>query len=239
LVFNAFDAVQFTEEQLLHFVEEQVASKPEWANTAPGSVKKDVDCLLRMYAPPQARGRRGVVEDALDCPFRELGLIEPVVGEARRYRWVHGPKATLAPEVVAHASIDYMLREGGGSTISLSRLVTSVGSPGRVFKLTEVALYEALSAAAGQIAEIKVTNPAGIHQLALLSSDPHLPARVLESYYERAAGSRKKLTERPSLSTVQPQLLGLKEQAAVMSRPGPSRRARPTAKRVEEGGARR
>src|SRR5690606_23173426 len=79
LASNAFEPAQFTEEQLLHAVEEHVASAPEWAKIAPGSIKKDVDCVLRMYAPTRARGREAF-EDVLDCPFRELGLIEPVPG---------------------------------------------------------------------------------------------------------------------------------------------------------------
>lgn len=200
LAFNAFEPAQFTEEQLLHEVEEHVENTPDWTRIAPASVKKDVDCVLRMYAPARARGR-DAFEDVLDCPFRELGLIEPVPGEARCYRWVYGVKATLAPAIVAHAAVDFALNEAGGSTVSLTSLATAVGGPGRSFKLPESALYEALSAAAEEIPEIQVTSPAGIRQLAISSEDERLPARILESYYQRTAGSRRRVTDRP-LSTV-------------------------------------
>lgn len=201
LAFNVFDPAQFTEEQLLHDVEGHVENTTDWTRIAPGSIKKDVDCVLRMYAPARARGR-DAFEDVLDCPFRELGLIEPVPGEVRSYRWVFGTKATLAPEIVAHAAVDYAFSEAGGSTVSLTSLATAVGGPGRAFKLPEGALYEALSAAAEHIPQIQVTSPAGIRQLAIDSGDERLPAQILESYYRRTAGSRRRVADRPLSAVV-------------------------------------
>lgn len=201
LAYNAFDAVQFTEDQLLHVVDEHVDSTPEWTRIAPGSIKKDVDCVLRMYAPARSRGR-DAFEDLLDCPFRELGLIEPVPDEARAYRWVYGAKPTLAPAVVAYAAVDFARRQGGSSTISLTNLATTAGGPGRAFKLPEAALFESLAAAAEDVEEIKVTSPGGIRQLVVLSDDPGLPNRILEAYYRRTAGSRRRITDRPVIAVV-------------------------------------
>jgi hypothetical protein len=195
LAFHAFEPAQFTEEQLLHQVEEHIYSVPEWTRTAPGSVKKDVDCVLRMYAPARARGRDSF-EDILDCPFRDLALIEPVLGEARAYRWVYGPKPTLPPEIVAHAAVDFARAEAGGSTVSLTSLATAVGGPGRAFKLPEAALYAALAAATDLVPEIKLTSPSGIRQLAILSDDERLPMRILEGYFRRTAGSRRRVADR-------------------------------------------
>lgn len=201
LAFNAFEPTQFTEEQLLHDLERHVDNTAEWTRVAPGSIKKDVDCLLRMYAPARARGR-DAFEDVLDCPFRDLGLIEPVPAEARSYRWVYGPKPTLAPEIVAHAAVDFARREAGGSTISLTALATAVGGPGRAFKLPEGVLYEALSTASQNVPGIEIISPAGIRQLALASDDERLPMRILESYYKRTAGSRARVTDRPVSAVV-------------------------------------
>ncbi len=200
LAFNVFDQAQFTEEQLLHAVEEQVDSTSDWTRIVPASVKKDVDCVLRMYAPAQARGR-DAFEDVLDCPFRDLGLLEPVPDEPRSYRWVYGPKPTLAPEIVAHAAVDYAFSEAGASTVSLTSLATAVGGPGRAFKLPEAALYEALAYAANHVPGIRVASPAGIRQLAIVSHDEQLPMQILETYYQRTAGSRRRVSGRP-LSTV-------------------------------------
>lgn len=196
LAFNAFDAVQFREEQLLHAVEEVVDATPEWSRVAPGSIKKDVDCVLRMYAAAKVKGREGL-EDVLDCPFRELGLLEPVPDESRTFRWVHGPKATLAPAILAHAAIDFASREGAGTTVTLTRLATAAGGPGRIFKLPEPALFEALLAASSQIKELKIASPGGIRQMVVRSDDPNLASTILATYYRRSAGSVRRLASRP------------------------------------------
>ena len=194
LAFNTFERTQFTEDQLLHDVERHVGNIPEWARVVPRSIKKDIDCLLRMYAPARVHGRTAF-EDIIDCPFRDLGLIELVPEEGRSYRWVYGPKPNLAPEIVAHAAVDFAWREAGGSTISLTALATAVGGPGRAFKLPEAALYEALSKAAQNVPDIEIISPAGIRQLAIISDDERLPMRILESYYNRTAGSRARVTD--------------------------------------------
>ncbi|MHB8288689.1 MAG: DUF4007 family protein [Acidimicrobiales bacterium] len=201
LIFNGLDAVQFTENQALHAVEEVIDSNPGWAKTAPGSVKKDVDCVLRMYAPARAKGR-DAFEDLLDCPFRELGLLEPVPGESRTYRWVYGRKATLPASIVAHASVDFMARESAGSTITLTRLATAPGSPGRAFKIPEPALYEALLDASNGVEEIKIASPGGIRQLVVRSDDPTFPSSILETYYRESAGSCERLSNRPTTAVV-------------------------------------
>jgi hypothetical protein len=196
LAFNAFDPVQFREEQLLHAVDEVVDATPEWSRVAPGSIKKDVDCVLRMYAPAKAKNREGV-EDVLDCPFRELGLLEPVPDEARTFRWMNGPKATLAPSIVAHAAVDFASRESAGSTVTLTRLATEPGGPGRAFKLSELALYEALVTASSENGGIEVVSPGGIRQMLISSDDPNLASTILETYYERTTGSTRRLASRP------------------------------------------
>lgn len=201
LAFNVFEPAQFDEEHLLHEVEQHVASTSEWTRIVPASVKKDVDCVLRMYAAARARGR-DAFEDVLDCPFRELGLLEPVPEEPRSYRWVYGAKPTLAPEIVAHTAVDYAFSEAGGSTVSLTTLATAVGGPGRAFKLPEAALYESLSAAAEHVAGIRVVSPAGIRQLVIVSDDERLPTQILESYYQRTAGSRRRVSDRPVSAVV-------------------------------------
>lgn len=195
MLIHHFEPIQFTEEQALRSIVDIVAATPEWARIAPASIKKDIDCALRMYAPAQARGR-DAFDDLLDCPFRELGLLEPVPTEARTYRWVYGPKASLAPLVVAHAAVDYALREAASTTVTLTRLATAPGGPGRAFKLPESALYEALREAAGIVDEITVESPGGIRQLVLRSVSDDLPMAILERYYLSSGVSRRSFSDR-------------------------------------------
>jgi len=181
---------------VLHTISEVVQTTPEWARTAPGSIKKDVDCVLRMYAPAKAKGREGL-EGLLDCPFRELGLLEPVPDETRTYRWVYGRKPTLPPSIVAYAAIDFALREGTGATVTLTRLATAQGGPGRAFKLPEQVLHEALVEGCAGVDGVEVASQGGIRQLVIRREDPDIAACALESYYKRTAGSARKLSDRP------------------------------------------
>src|SRR5664280_142111 len=68
LAFNEFSAVEFTAEELEQFVSERTR---EWSAPHASAVKKDVLCLLRMYA--SGHSLRASFEDVIDCPFRELG----------------------------------------------------------------------------------------------------------------------------------------------------------------------
>ena len=69
LAFNEFPAVEFTAEELEHFVSERTQ---DWSFTNESAIKKDVLCLLRMYASGQSK--RASFEDLVDCPFRELNF---------------------------------------------------------------------------------------------------------------------------------------------------------------------
>lgn len=62
--------------------------------TADSSLKKDITCILRMYV--EQRATKGLIEDSIDCPFSELGLIH-TAGESKRYTFRVGAKATLPP----------------------------------------------------------------------------------------------------------------------------------------------
>lgn len=196
LAFNGFGPVQFTDEQLLHFIEEIVDSTPEWSRIASSSIKKDVDCVIRMYAPTKAKGRQGL-EDILDCPFRDLGLIEPVPDEPRTFRWSHAPKSSLPPEIVAHAAVDFARRTGTGTTVTLTRLATAPGGPGRAFKMPEAQLYEALATAAEMVDGLSVTSPGGIRQLVIPATADDLPMRIVERYFHHHGGSKRRLNPRP------------------------------------------
>jgi Protein of unknown function (DUF4007) len=186
VAFNAFAPVQFTDVQLAGRVNELVAAAG-WPAVMDSSVKKDVDCVLRMYAAGR-HGRRGF-DDVLDCPFRELGLIEGAAGEARSWRFVFGEKQSLPDSIVAHASLDYAARVvSGAGSISIARLSADPGGPGCAFKLTEATLHAALQRVA--IGDgLEVTEASGVRQLVFRESPARLAMRLLSGYYHHATGS--------------------------------------------------
>jgi len=184
IAFNQFGSVEFSEEDLLRAVLDELQRVPSWTLPVAASIKKDVDCLLRMYAPHVAG--RFALDDLLDCPFRELRLLEPVRNDDHRYRFVIGAKPTLPNEIVVYACLEYLAAtDPRARTSTISRLVLNPGSPGRVFKLTEEALTSALEQYGMTENGIWLTSAVGVPQLAVDGDPSQQAASALQAYYRR------------------------------------------------------
>ena len=182
LAFNDFHAVEFTEDDLQAAVDTQLDLAAEWRKPHISSIKKDVGALLRTYAPPDRR-RRVPIDDILDCPLRELDLISRSPGQGR-YRFTVGTKITLPSEVLAYSVLDYLNRIGiSGTTVTVSRLALSPGSPGKAFKLTESEILTGLERTVERTSGLDLVVATGGVQLAW-SDDPEvLGRRILDEYY--------------------------------------------------------
>jgi hypothetical protein len=180
---NDFTAVEFTEQELLNFCIDEVEGTNWPSKPMISSIKKDVDCLLRMYTSRSLRGRQ-TLDDLLDSPFRELGLIVPAPSGRDAYRFVRGKKPSLTPAAVAYACLDYMARvDAGARTASLTRLSADPGSPGRLFKLSEDAVLEGMQYAAQVSDKVQVASPAGTSQLVLDVSPEQAAGYVLTAHH--------------------------------------------------------
>lgn len=179
--FNLFVPEQFEEHQLTELVAE-LTNAAGWKSINESSIKKDVDCLLRTFAI--RRTGRQTMDDILDCPTRQLGLIAPAVGETRSWRFVTGPKPSLPPAIVAYACLDFLWKASTKeSTISLARLASDPGSPGRAFCLTESNLYDVLIEASKIINGMQVAEPAGLRQLVIKGDVGVMRDQLVNEYY--------------------------------------------------------
>ena len=191
LTFNEFSAVEFEDEDLDRFCLEEVASTT-WKQPNPSSIKKDIDCLLRMYTQRSAKGRQ-TLDDLLDSPFRELELIVPSGLGDHHFRFALGAKATLPAEVLTFACLDYMARtDPHSSSATISRLTSDPGSPGRLFKLSEQSLLDALERGTTHDPSVSIAAPGGSPQLLVDGPASDRAERLLASYY-KARGSRASL----------------------------------------------
>ncbi len=182
LAFNEFNAVEFSDSDIDMVVAVQLESVAEWARPHPSSRKKDVRALLRTYAPA-VRSRRTSIDDILDCPLRELGLIGRSSATGQ-YRFTLGPKPTLPSEIVTYAALDYIARTGvSGNTVTFSRLAYEPGAPGRAFKLTEAELIAALAPTLQRIATLDLVIPTGASQLSWSGDPAVIAVDVLNGYY--------------------------------------------------------
>ncbi len=183
LAFNEFNAVEFSEADLEAAIWTLLDSVPQWTKPHPKSLRKDISALLRTYAPANRTGRTRI-DDMFDCPLRELNLLSHSSATGR-FRFTLGPKPTLPAEVVAYAALDYVaLTEVRGSTVAISWLRHGLGAPGRVFKLTEPELIDALRPTVEAEAALGLATPTGAVQLAWREDPALIATRILDRYYE-------------------------------------------------------
>lgn len=140
--FNHFTGSTFTRESMVSDLEALVRDQ-QWKVKSRDTLKRDVDCFIRSYV--SSRNARGdMIEDSLECPLSELGLIRPAPG-GRAYEYSTGEKSSLPDSVFAFAVAEFVDSCKGGAATSLDSLTYDIGSPGRVFRLGENAVSERLS----------------------------------------------------------------------------------------------
>ena len=182
VAFNEFHAVEFVDDELEQAVLAQIEFAAKWKVPHISSIRKDVRALLRTYTPADDSSRGGI-DDILNCPLRELGLLKRSPATSR-YRFSTGAKPTLPAAVVTFAALDYVARANLGSrTVMLSHLAQVSGGPGRVFKLREDELHGTIASFASASARIRLNTVAGASQLSWRGNPSSIAAAILDDYY--------------------------------------------------------
>lgn len=136
--FNEWRGREFTRKKLtasLQLLAQVLGARRAKANT----IKRDVDCFIRSYVPARSVKSK-VLEDTLDCPLVELGLIVEL-GDGESFRFQVGPHPSLPNTLLAYCICEFWERLGTGQhSLAFEQLAHAVGSPGRVFKLSEADL---------------------------------------------------------------------------------------------------
>lgn len=182
LAFNEFNAVEFSESDLQSAASTLLEAASAWAVPHPKSLNKDVSALLRTYAPAE-KTARSRIDDMLDCPLRELNLLNrsPATG---RFRFTLGSKPTLPSSVVAYAALDYVALTGShGNTITMSHLIHEPGAPGRAFKLTEAEMVETLRPSMDGEDRVNLTTSTGAVQFTWSGDPAAIATSILDRYY--------------------------------------------------------
>lgn len=178
--FNQFNRSEFTDRDLFDVLLDYGDRLS--GNIAESSLKKDVSCLLRMYAKQPNVKKFVASEESLDCPFVDLGLISPAGGNHYLFRL--GYKPTLVPAVILYSVLNYAQRiNETARTIPLATLLYDEGSPGMVFKLTESSLCGAIEAVSRIHNRLGLDDAAGKLQFWFDSEPIALANQVLETYY--------------------------------------------------------
>jgi len=147
------------------------------------SLKRDLDVFVNSYMRASSR-KADLSEDALDCPFRQLGLLRPGP-EKGTYELLVGGQSALPDGIFIAGLIDYItgVRQSDGPAISFEELMYGALSPGRVFRLTEESLVRRLTHAVEALPEhLAFNDTAGIRQLLLRTALPTVES-ALKAHY--------------------------------------------------------
>ncbi len=179
--FNIFREVEFTDDDLQEGLTNY--TKELKNSVADNSLKKDLTCILRMYVTQ--RNKKGPIEDSIDCPFSELGLIY-LREDSRKFTFRIGHKPNLPSEIIVGACLEYVsISSPRATTISISRLLYDIGSPGMVFKLTESALCEAIERVAENNSLIFLSDSSGLIQFSFKEEPQTLSNTIIGQYYQQ------------------------------------------------------
>jgi len=146
--FNHFPRTEFTVDQLVTELLRRASDAGDQRSSA-GTIRRDVNCFVRTYLPAK-RSRSVAIEDTLDCPLVELGLLHET-DDSASLSFSRGVHPTLPAHVFAFALVTFWkTRAAEVSTLSFNDIAYEPGSPGRVFKLSESAICDYL----GEICEV-------------------------------------------------------------------------------------
>jgi Protein of unknown function (DUF4007) len=177
-VFNQYPGTRFARREL-QLQLERLVEQLGLSRVSPGSLKRDLDCFIRTYAP--SRRSRQLQEDTLDCPLIELGLLREELDQS--YSIVRAPQPSLPLAIFGYGLALYLERRTAPAlTMNLNELAYAAGAPGRVFCLNESGLLtrlEALGALTG--GSLVYDETAGLKQILLHKT--LRPREFLENYY--------------------------------------------------------
>lgn len=180
--FNHAPQLRFTKAELTRWMSNLVEQQG-WSRVAESSLRRDVDCFVRTYVP--VRPTRTVpLEDTLDCPLVDLGLIrEQAKGVFQIMRSDH---PSLPDELFAYSLATFVERQQNPArTLPLDVVAFSAGAPGRVFCLSEEALLKRLERLATITdGAMLFDETAGLRQV-MVNKLPD-PNDLLERCYKRA-----------------------------------------------------
>ena len=187
--YNHFHKPEFASEEvfagLREFVRQQVTAK-----TAPTTLRRDANLVLRMYAQSSG-GTRLLAEDALDSPLAALLLLERL----DRQTWQAVPRDREEIPLVAFAyAVADVFDRLSAEQLPVERLMYSgrgYCAPGAVFRLTEGGLTAKLEALCDEFPKsLQLDRTAGLYQL--YRNGPFEPLPILRTHYQAAHGKSGK-----------------------------------------------
>lgn len=156
---------------------ERHVQRYESRTPSPKTLQRDIACLLSCYATPIPSESEDP-EDALDSPFRRLGLLS-IFRESNVYRRDEPNISVLPPELVGYA---LMQSGAANANFPLREACFYEGGPGRAFGLSLNSFLDWVELAEELFTSVRIVSSAGERRIQL---DQLTPLDWIESYYER------------------------------------------------------
>ena len=190
-LFFGYARPDFAADELVSALTEHVKREHPGARAATSSLRKDVSCIIRMYARVPSGG--AVNEETIQCPFAELGLVRPSA-DKRRYKFLSGRKRGLSDHLITATALEFAASRQGHNvrTVALGKLLRDPGSPGMSFRLLETDLYGALERVVQEGgSSLSLADAGGVVQLAFDAPPGELATEFIRRHYDRPSWGQK------------------------------------------------
>jgi hypothetical protein len=176
---HELSVVELDEDVLLQACQ-QVLEASAWDVPHESSIAKDISAFVRTYG--NVTSSRVKFDDQFGCPLRDLNLL--VASPSGGYRLANERPASLPGAVVLTALLDHAtMQPDAANTISLARLATDPGAPGRAFRLNDTDLVDLIEPLVAQNRWSLVDSPAGAPQLGWSADPGEIAQTVVADYY--------------------------------------------------------
>jgi hypothetical protein len=179
IILHELSVVELDEDVLLQACQ-QVLEASAWDVPHESSIAKDISVFVRTYG--NVTSSRVKFDDQFGCPLRDLNLL--VASPSGGYRLANERPASLPGAVVLTALLDHAtMQPDAANTISLARLATDPGAPGRAFRLNDTDLVDLIEPLVAQTDGLSLTAPAGAPQLGWSADPGEIAQTVVADYY--------------------------------------------------------
>ena len=166
--FNLYNRTSFDKSILLKDLKQTLLEEYPKNKFNDATLKRDIECFLKNYAYKKVTSKK-FTEDSIESPLAELKLISAENNDI--YRINKGHHRTLPEPLVIYALLQFWrIYFPNSVTLNLLTILNDVGSPGRIFCLSEIALVAILENAHYYFPSIEWSETAGMRQMILKDS---------------------------------------------------------------------
>lgn len=174
--FNIFPLREFTKDDFIAGVTNFVRAHGEEVSNR--SLEDDFNCIINTYIPRyKLNPQKAKPEDNMDCPLGELGLLDIQNVKNRIYRRMIPRKDSIDPAVLVASILE---SAGERTEVSLQRILSGEGFPGKLFNLDTITLMGILSLAEAR-GYVRIIRTAGLDVVQI--SKELTAQKCVENYY--------------------------------------------------------